>query len=131
MVTERISLPLEDVLALPPSSRRLPGVERRAVPVLLALLFGVMGACLAHVWVRMQQIQTGYALSQERRESQQLAQTHRRLRIEAAVLKHPARVERIARARLGMAAPEPDAIHTVRVARPGQVARPPRPEVPR
>jgi cell division protein FtsL len=87
------------------------------VPALGFLLFGVMGAALGHVWVRLQQIQTGYALSHERREARMLAETQKRLRLEAAVLKQPQRIERIARVRLGMTAPDPSKIHIVRVAR--------------
>ncbi|MBI5478331.1 MAG: cell division protein FtsL [Deltaproteobacteria bacterium] len=87
------------------------------VPALGFMLLGVMGAALGHVWVRLQQIQTGYALSQERREARGLAETQKRLRLEAAVLKQPQRIERIARVRLGMTAPDPSKIHIVRVAR--------------
>jgi cell division protein FtsL len=96
---------------------RLPTTARVWVPALAFLLLGVMGAALGHVWVRLQQIQTGYALSRERREARSLAETQKRLRLEAAVLKQPQRIERIARVRLGMTAPDPGKIHIVRVAR--------------
>jgi len=104
----------EPILEVP---RRASGRLRRVVPLLLTLLVGLSAGALVHVWIRLQQIQTGYALSQQRRTAHELTQAQRRLRIEAAVLKHPARIERIARSRLGMAPPEPAAIHVVRVPR--------------
>jgi cell division protein FtsL len=100
-----------------PSRLRFPSTARVWVPALAFMLLGVMGAALGHVWVRLQQIQTGYALSQERREARALAETQKRLRLEAAVLKQPQRIERIARTRLGMTAPDPARIHVVRVTR--------------
>jgi cell division protein FtsL len=112
----------------PPRPLRLPTPARVWVPTLGLLLFGVMGAALGHVWVRLQQIQTGYGLSHERREARALAETQKRLRLEAAVLKQPQRIERIARVRLGMTAPDPSKIHIVQVPRtaerrPGAPAR--------
>jgi cell division protein FtsL len=101
----------------PPRQPRLPSAARVWVPTLAFLLLGVLGAALGHVWVRLQQIQVGYALSHERHEARALAETQKRLRLEAAVLKQPQRIERIARVRLGMTAPDPAAIHVIRVAR--------------
>jgi len=101
----------------PSRTLRLPSTARVWVPALGFLLLGVMGAALGHVWVRLQQIQTGYSLSRERREARALAETQKRLRLEAAVLKQPQRIERIARTRLGMTAPYPARIHIVRVTR--------------
>jgi cell division protein FtsL len=103
-----------------PRTVRLPSTARVWVPALGFVLLGVLGAALGHVWVRLQQIQSGYALSQERREARSLAETQKRLRLEAAVLKQPQRIERIARVRLGMTAPDPSKIHLVRVARPAE-----------
>ena len=102
---------------MPPRGSRFPSTARVWVPALAFLLLGVMGASLGHVWVRLQQIQTGYALSKERRQARELAENQKRLRLEAAVLKQPQRIERIARVRLGMTAPEPAKIHLVRVPR--------------
>ena len=101
----------------PPKAARLPSPARVWVPALGFMLLGMMGAALGHVWVRLQQIQTGYALSRERRAARELAESQKRLRLEAAVLKQPQRIERIARVRLGMTAPDPSKIHVVRVAR--------------
>jgi len=106
----------------PPRPVRLPTTARVWVPALAFMLLGIMGAALGHVWVRLQQIQTGYALSQERRQARELAETQKRLRLEAAVLKQPQRIERIARVRLGMTAPDPGKMHIVRV--PRTAARP-------
>ena len=100
-----------------PLPLRLPSTARVWVPALGFMLLGVMGAALGHVWVRLQQIQTGYELSHQRRESRSLAESQKRLRLEAAVLKQPQRIERIAHGRLGMTAPDPSKIHLVRVPR--------------
>jgi cell division protein FtsL len=104
----------------PPRPVQLPTTARVWVPALAFMLLGIMGAALGHVWVRLQQIQTGYSLSQERRQARELAETQKRLRLEAAVLKQPQRIERIARVRLGMTAPDPGKMHIVRVPRPAE-----------
>jgi cell division protein FtsL len=104
---------------MPPLPQR--GASRpargRAVVALLVVLAALAAAALGHVWVRLQQIQVGYALSRETREAHRLAESQKRLRIEAAVLKHPARIERIARTRLNMSPPDADKIHPVRPTR--------------
>ncbi len=110
---------------MPPRGARFPSTARVWVPALAFLLLGVMGAALGHVWVRLQQIQTGYALSKERRQARELAENQKRLRLEAAVLKQPQRIERIARVRLGMTAPDPSRIHVVRVPRTAERPAPP------
>jgi cell division protein FtsL len=110
---------------MPPRGAHFPSTARVWVPALAFLLLGVMGAALGHVWVRLQQIQTGYSLSKERRQARELAENQKRLRLEAAVLKQPQRIERIARVRLGMTAPDPAKIHVVRVPRTAE--RPPAP----
>ena len=46
-----------------------------------------------------------------------LSETQKRLRLELEVLKQPKRIEQIARTRLGMLPPDPNAIHVVRVAK--------------
>ena len=109
----------------PSRTLRLPSTARVWVPALGFLLLGVMGAALGHGWVRLQQVQTGYSLSRERREARALAETQKRLRLEAAVLKQPQRIERLARVRLGMTAPDQSRLHIVRV--PRTAARPPAP----
>jgi cell division protein FtsL len=71
---------------------------------------------LGHVSLRYRVIRVGYALAEKLAERRALEEENRQLRLEEALLRNPARVEQIARQRLGMARPDPVSI---RVARPG------------
>jgi hypothetical protein len=65
---------------------------------------------LAHVGVRFKGMEVAYALGRERRVSGELEEQRRRLQIEIGMLKDPNRVVSIARDRLGMGPPAPEAI---------------------
>ncbi len=80
----------------------------------LTLCVSVLGlVALVHVWTRLEIIRMGYALSNEARINQALVQHGQRLRLELATRKDPATVERVARERLKMAAPDPAAIRVI------------------
>lgn len=90
----------------------------------LTLCVSVLGlVALVHVWTRLEIIRMGYALSSEARINQALVQHGQRLRLELATRKDPATVERVARERLRMAAPDPAAIRVI--AAPSPTGSPP------
>jgi cell division protein FtsL len=74
------------------------------------LLAIATAGALAHVGVRFKGMEVAYALGRERRVSGELEEQRRRLQIEIGMLKDPNRVVSIARDRLGMGPPAPEAI---------------------
>lgn len=86
-------------------------------PSRVALILGlVVAVALAHVHLRLQVIEGGYALSRESRLHRELEDQNQKLRLELATRRDPAVIERRARAELHMAPPDPAAIRSVRAA---------------
>jgi cell division protein FtsL len=81
--------------------------ERRALIGWLAV-FVFLGVVIAlgHVWLRLKVVDLGYQLLTTRQLIEKLAQEQHELTIEVATLDAPARLEEVARARLGMGWPE-------------------------
>lgn len=61
---------------------------------------------LGHVWLRLQVVTTGYRLSVTRQIIERLDQEERELTLDVARLSTAARIEEVARQRLGMARPD-------------------------
>ena len=76
--------------------------------VLLVLLFA--GAGIIHVSSRVLVVHAGYRMSQLELESRALAREHDQLRLERATLLSPARLERLARDKLGLIPPPAGAV---------------------
>ena len=82
----------------------LAGVLWHLLPaVLLFLLFAAVG--ILHVTSRVMVVDMGYRLSRAEAEERSLIRENDRLKLELATLKSPARLEKLAREKLGMAAP--------------------------
>ena len=75
-------------------------------------------AFVVHLSIRLETVELGYAIGRERAVNSQLLEKRRVLTIEAATLRAPTRVERIARDTLGMSVPGHDRIHLVGRLRP-------------
>ncbi|MES1171971.1 MAG: cell division protein FtsL [Bacteroidota bacterium] len=93
-------------LSAPPPER----TARRGAGIWAFLLAIVTAGALAHVGVRIRGLQVGYDLGTERRVAAELEEQRRRLQIEIGMLKDPGRVISIARERLDMGPPAPEAI---------------------
>ena len=83
---------------------RREGRRRMAAVALLALC--LVGVALLHVWLRLQVVHMGYALSTTAKLQNQLEQAQRELKVELATLTSPDRLEAMARKRLGLVQPE-------------------------
>ena len=88
-------------------AHRLAAAQRRRC----ALHYGIVLICLAlavllNVWLRLQVVNQGYALSATARLQQRLEQEQRELKLELATLTSPERLESLARRRLGLRPPE-------------------------
>ncbi len=73
-----------------------------AVAALASLL-----SILAHVWTRLQVVETGYALSATRQVVHELEEEHQRLETEWTASTSPARLTEMAYHRLGLKRPLP------------------------
>jgi cell division protein FtsL len=90
-------------------SRETGSVRRGAGVAAFVLAIATAGA-LAHVAVRIKGLEVAYDLGRERRIATEMEEQRRRLQIEIGMLKDPARVISIARDKLNMGPPTPDAI---------------------
>lgn len=86
------------------SAARTERRRRRLIVVTSALV--LVGLVLVHVWLRLQVVHMGYALSSTARLQAQLEQEQRELKVELTSLSTPERLQAMARQRLGLAAPE-------------------------
>lgn len=86
------------------SRARLGAVLTQLLPaVFLCLLFVAVG--VIHVTSRVQVVHTGYRLSALENEGRLLTRENDRLKLELATLRSAARLERIARGKLGLVPP--------------------------
>lgn len=84
--------------------------RRRRVLRYSVVLFCFALVVLLHVWLRLQVVNQGYALSATTKLGARLEQEHSELRVEYATLASPERVEALARRRLGLRPPEKDQV---------------------
>lgn len=85
---------------------------------LLVALFAAVG--VVHVSARVMVVKMGYELSRLNDERSALAREHDKLKLELATLKAPARLEALARTRLGLAPPAPGVVLEPGRTAPGQ-----------
>ncbi len=86
----------------------------RAFGAAAAVAAVLTGSALFFVWTRLQVVSWGYRISQASARQEQLRQTNRELRIEAASLRSPGRIEKIARKELGLDFPRPGQVLVVK-----------------
>lgn len=115
--------PLVAPISSKPASASVPiptvrADERRGMGVGAVVLAIVTAGALAHVAVRIKSIEVAYALGRERHVATELEEQRRRLQIEIGMLKDPDRVVTIARDKLKMGPPDPDAIRAIGDSRP-------------
>jgi cell division protein FtsL len=63
---------------------------------------------LVYTWSRVQCVRIGYEISREMENHQKLMEIQNRLKIEAARLRSPERISKIARSKLELVIPSPD-----------------------
>jgi cell division protein FtsL len=85
------------------------GVLVHLLPAVVVLAL-VTAVGLVHVTGRVMVVDAGYRLSRAEAESRTLQREHDRLKVELATLKTPARLERLAREKLGMGLPAAGAV---------------------
>lgn len=90
------------------------GVKRPRLAVLFVFIALVAVICLFFVWSRIQVFQLQYEISALETRVRAADQESLQLRLEAASLSKPSRIERIARTELGLRTPTADQIINVR-----------------
>lgn len=90
--------------------RNIPGIS--SIPLqqpkllpLLAFVAVLMGISLFFVWSRLQVVNLEYDISSLEGRLRSMQQESRQLTLEAASLRHPGRVEQVARTELGLRQP--------------------------
>jgi len=78
--------------------------------LILCIMAVLIAGSLFYVWTRVLVINLGYELSDAMERHWKLVQLNRKLHIEVALLKSPARIERIAQEELEMQKPHPEQI---------------------
>ena len=87
--------------------------DRRRVRELLRLLLLVapLGlALLAYTWIHLESLDAGFRIRGLEQELHELERRERQLRLEAAWLKSPGRVEELAESELDLAPPKPEQV---------------------
>lgn len=74
-------------------------------PYLVGVMVLVTAVSIFHVWSRVRVIDLNLQISAVNRQFQEMQQENKRLKVEIASLKTPARIEALAKGELGMALP--------------------------
>jgi cell division protein FtsL len=95
---------------------KMNGIVLRRPRLFPILTFVILLMCLAlvFVWSRIEVVNLEYEISTKQEQVRALQQEGTRLQIEAATLSNPVRIENMARTRLGLRAPSPEQVVTVR-----------------
>ncbi len=84
----------------------------RLLPVMVFMVL-MLSVALYHVWSRLQVVNLEYQISSGEGRLRSLQEESRRLQIEVASLRNPARIEQAARTALGLHLPSPEQVITV------------------
>jgi cell division protein FtsL len=79
--------------------------RQRELAVVLLSVLCLGGGLLAYTWIHLEVLRTGYRIDALERELTELTQTERQLRLEAAYLASPSRIEQRAVGELAMQSP--------------------------
>ena len=92
--------------------RNLRNMQFLYLAVVVSVL--LLSAVMVFIWCRMKVVNIGYEISKASVEKKALIDKNNRLRIELGKLKSPERIERAAKAELGLIYPAPERMVTVR-----------------
>lgn len=83
----------------------LEGKRDEYLPGLLVLLAILTTVSIFHVWSRVKVVELNLQMGENRKQIREMQQDHSRLKLEAASLKTPARIEMLAHQELGLSMP--------------------------
>jgi len=90
--------------------REKNGMSARDMFWLLFLLIPITGSLVFHLWVRSQITDTGYKIQELSRIEESLTRAREKLVVKEEILQSPDRIDRIARASLGMQPLRPEQV---------------------
>jgi len=91
-----------------------PSTSRSLIALLLVAAAIAASAAICQVWTRLRAIECGYKISKASQEHIKLLEGNRRLRLELALLKNPARIARLATEQ-GLQHPRADQVRRLRM----------------
>jgi len=86
------------------------GINIRELFYVLFLLVPITASFIFLLWVRSEITETGYEIQKVSRSEEMLMRTQEKLIVKEEILQSPERIDRIARARLGMAPLRPEQV---------------------
>jgi cell division protein FtsL len=92
-------------VASPQALATAPANRWDLFPYCIVVLLLLTAIAIFHVWSRCKVIDMNLQIAETRRQVKELQQEQTRMKVEAASLKTPARIEMLARGELGMALP--------------------------
>jgi len=92
-------------VAPPQALATVPANRWEVFPYCVVVLLLLTVIAIFHVWSRCKVIDLNLQIAESRRQVKELQQEQTRMKVEAASLKTPARIEMLARGELGMALP--------------------------
>lgn len=92
-------------VAAPANTTAVIGRHLPSFPYLIGVMILVTAVSIFHVWSRVKVIDLNLQISATNRQFQDMQQENKRLKVEIASLKTPARIEALAKGELGMALP--------------------------
>lgn len=101
-VTYTVRRPVVNAYLVREQDRRL----RRELALVLLVVLAAASCFLGYVWVTNELVRIGYSIGSQERSLERLSQLERRLRLDAAMLTSPVRLEERATVELGMQPPE-------------------------
>ncbi len=101
-----LAAPIEGVLI--PGKAKAPG--KTSGLLVFCIITALIAVSLFYVWSRILVINLGYDLSEAMDKRWKMVGDNKKLHVEIALLKSPARIERIAQEELGMEKPLPGQI---------------------
>lgn len=101
-------------VAAPKKPESLAARRWSLFPYLVLVMLVLTGISLFHVWSRVRVVELSLQVAEMRRRMTEVQQENNRLRLEAASLKTPARIESVARGELEMQHPDDSQVVVVR-----------------
>jgi len=93
-----------------PNTRLNRARRRRQLGIGVVLIGVLIGELFFYTWCRVQCVRVGYEIAEQTKKQEDLLSVQNNLKMELERLKSPARIETIARQKLGLEKPKPEQV---------------------